>query len=92
MRFVARKSLIAAALVACASSAWAQDTLKIAFIDPLTGPPGQAGQLLLVEQKLTIALKVSHRLYVMGHGEIVFEGTPTELQSNHAIRKEWLEI
>jgi len=48
--------------------------------------------ILLVEQKLTIALKISRRLYVMGHGRIVFEGTPTELAANAAIRKEWLEV
>jgi branched-chain amino acid transport system ATP-binding protein len=48
--------------------------------------------MLLVEQKLTIALKISHRLYVMGHGQIVFEGTPADLAANEAIRKEWLEV
>jgi branched-chain amino acid transport system ATP-binding protein len=48
--------------------------------------------ILLVEQKLTIALNISQRLYVMGHGRIVFEGTPAELKSNQAIRKEWLEV
>jgi branched-chain amino acid transport system ATP-binding protein len=48
--------------------------------------------ILLVEQKLTIALKLSARLYVMGHGRIVFEGTPAELEANAAIRKEWLEV
>jgi len=48
--------------------------------------------ILLVEQKLTIALKISQRLYVMGHGKIVFEGTPDELRANEAIRKEWLEV
>ena len=48
--------------------------------------------ILLVEQKLTIALKISARLYVMGHGRIVFEGTPAELETNAAIRKEWLEV
>jgi branched-chain amino acid transport system ATP-binding protein len=48
--------------------------------------------ILLVEQKLTIALKISARLYVMGHGRIVFEGTPGELGSNAAVRKEWLEV
>ena len=48
--------------------------------------------ILLVEQKLTIALKISHRLYVMGHGRIVFAGTPAELAANAAIRKEWLEV
>jgi branched-chain amino acid transport system ATP-binding protein len=48
--------------------------------------------ILLVEQKLTIALKISGRLYVMGHGRIVFEGTPAEFAANAAIRKEWLEV
>ena len=48
--------------------------------------------VLLVEQKLTIALEVADRCLVMGHGRIVFEGTPTELRANGYIRKEWLEV
>jgi branched-chain amino acid transport system ATP-binding protein len=48
--------------------------------------------VLLVEQKLTIALEISERCYVMGHGHIVFEGTPMELRANAYIRKEWLEV
>ena len=48
--------------------------------------------VLLVEQKLSIALDISDRLYVMGHGHIVFEGTPAGLKANEAIRKEWLEV
>ena len=48
--------------------------------------------ILLVEQKLTIALKISHRLSVMGHGRIVFEGTPADLAANADIRREWLEV
>jgi branched-chain amino acid transport system ATP-binding protein len=48
--------------------------------------------VLLVEQKLTIALAVSERCFVMGHGQIVFEGTPAELRANAEIRKEWLEV
>lgn len=48
--------------------------------------------ILLVEQKLVIALEISQRLYVMGHGEIVFEGTPQALADNPAIRAEWLEV
>jgi len=48
--------------------------------------------ILLVEQKLAIALNISQRLYVMGHGNIVFEGTPHELRENSTIRKEWLEV
>lgn len=48
--------------------------------------------VLLVEQKLAIALEISQRVYVMGHGSIVFEGTPAELRANENIRKEWLEV
>ena len=48
--------------------------------------------VLLIEQKLTIALEISQRCVVMGHGRVVFEGTPTELKANAAVRKEWLEV
>jgi branched-chain amino acid transport system ATP-binding protein len=48
--------------------------------------------ILLVEQKLAIALDISERLYVMGHGSIVFQGTPRDVRSNSAMRKEWLEV
>ena len=48
--------------------------------------------ILLVEQKLTIALTISHRVYVMGHGRVVFEGTPDDLRRNDGVRKEWLEV
>ncbi len=48
--------------------------------------------ILLVEQKLAIALDVAHRLYVMGHGRMVFEGTPAGLRANEAVRREWLEV
>ena len=48
--------------------------------------------VLLVEQKLTIAMRVSKRVYVMGHGQIVFEGTPDDLRSAPQVRREWLEV
>ncbi len=48
--------------------------------------------ILLVEQKLTIALHISARIYVMGHGRIVFEGGPEDLRDNADVRKEWLEV
>ena len=48
--------------------------------------------ILLVEQKLTIAFNLSERLYVMGHGKIVYEGTPNEIKNNKSIVKEWLEV
>jgi len=48
--------------------------------------------ILLVEQKLAIALDISERLYVMGHGQIVFEGSPQDVKKDAAMRKEWLEV
>jgi branched-chain amino acid transport system ATP-binding protein len=48
--------------------------------------------VLLIEQKLTIALEISQRCVVMGHGRVVFEGTPAELRANAGVRKEWLEV
>jgi len=47
---------------------------------------------LLVEQKLAIAMDIAHRVYVMGHGHVVFEGTPDELREREDVRKEWLEV
>ncbi|MBP1849397.1 ABC transporter ATP-binding protein [Rhizobium halophytocola] len=48
--------------------------------------------ILLVEQRLVLAMRLSSRVYVMGHGTMVFEGTPGELMENTAIRREWLEV
>ena len=48
--------------------------------------------ILLVEQKLSIAMRISHRVYVMGHGRIVFEGSPAELKGNSKVRRDWLEV
>ena len=48
--------------------------------------------ILRVGQKLTSAVRSSHRVYVMGHGHIVFEGTPADLEKNDAVRREWLEV
>ncbi len=50
------------------------------------------GAILLVEQKLSIALRISNRVNIMGHGRGVFEGTPDELKGNAAVRQEWLEV
>lgn len=48
--------------------------------------------VLLVEQKLAIALDISQRIYLMGHGSIVFEGSPEQLRNDAALRREWLEV
>jgi branched-chain amino acid transport system ATP-binding protein len=53
---------------------------------------GRGIATLLVEQKLSIALDIAHRVYVMGHGQVVFEGTPQELKAREDVRKEWLEV
>jgi branched-chain amino acid transport system ATP-binding protein len=48
--------------------------------------------ILLIEQKLSIALRISHRVFVMGHGSIVYEGTPASLMTADEVRSEWLEV
>jgi branched-chain amino acid transport system ATP-binding protein len=48
--------------------------------------------ILLIEQKLSIALRIAHRVYVMGHGEIVYSGTPEDFRTRDDIRAEWLEV
>ena len=48
--------------------------------------------VLLIEQKLTIAMQISDRVLVMGHGSIVFDGTPDQLRADAGVRKEWLEV
>ncbi|HSN80254.1 MAG TPA: ATP-binding cassette domain-containing protein, partial [Rhodoferax sp.] len=53
---------------------------------------GRGVSVLLIEQKLSLALDLSDRCYVMGHGSVVFEGTPEQLRQASAIRKEWLEV
>ncbi len=66
---------------------------NVALVKNLISEIAKRGiSVLLVEQKLTIALKISNRLYVRGHGKMVFEGTPQEFQDNPTVRKEWLEI
>ena len=52
----------------------------------------QGVAVLLVEQKLTIALRVAQRVYVMGHGQIVFDGTPDSLRNAPEVRRDWLEV
>lgn len=48
--------------------------------------------VLLVEQRLAFALRLCSRLYVMGHGKMVFSGTPENLQLAHEVRREWLQV
>ena len=64
-------------------------TLVAGFLRELKG---RGTSVLLIEQKLTIALEISQRVYVMGHGHMVFEGTPDDLRKNKLVRQEWLEV
>ncbi|MFC2967046.1 ABC transporter ATP-binding protein [Acidimangrovimonas pyrenivorans] len=48
--------------------------------------------MLLIEQKMSLALDVATRVAVMGHGRIVFEGSPRELTESSDITREWLEV
>lgn len=67
-----------------------QMTAKVAELLQTIAAKGVA--ILLVEQKLAIALDVAQRVYVMGHGQVVFDGTPAELKERADVRKEWLEV
>lgn len=60
--------------------------------DLLTEIANRGVSILLIEQKLTIALRISARIYVMGHGRVVYEGTSAEFEKNEQIRKDWLEV
>ncbi|KEJ94868.1 amino acid/amide ABC transporter ATP-binding protein 2, HAAT family [Pseudosulfitobacter pseudonitzschiae] len=48
--------------------------------------------VVLVEQKLTVALKIANRVLVMGHGSIVFEGTPADLAAREDVRRDYIEV
>ncbi|MDA1285811.1 MAG: ABC transporter ATP-binding protein [Proteobacteria bacterium] len=67
-----------------------QMTQKVAEL--LMEIAGRGIATLLVEQKLAIAMDIAHRVYVMGHGKVVFEGTPEELRARDDVRQEWLEV
>jgi branched-chain amino acid transport system ATP-binding protein len=60
--------------------------------DLLTKVARSGVAILLIEQRLAIALDIADRVYVMGHGRIVFEGTPDALRGAPAVRREWLEV
>ena len=67
--------------------------MLVALVRELLVAIAQRGTaILLIEQKLTIALAISHRVYVMGHGRIVFEGSPPALRANDEVRRDWLEV
>ncbi|OED44167.1 ABC transporter ATP-binding protein [Chromatiales bacterium (ex Bugula neritina AB1)] len=67
-----------------------QMTAKVAELLQTIAAKGVS--ILLVEQKLAIALDVAQRVYVMGHGKVVFGGTPAQLKQHNEVKKEWLEV
>src|SRR2546429_9935455 len=67
--------------------------MLLALVRELLEAIAQRGSaILLIEQKLTIALAISQRVYVMGHGRVVFEGSPPALRANDQVRRDWLEV
>lgn len=48
--------------------------------------------ILLIEQKLTVATRISQRIYVMGHGRIVFGGTSAEFLADTEMHETWLAV
>ena len=66
--------------------------IVVAVADCIRDMVRRGVSVVLVEQKLAIALKVSTRVCVMGHGQIVFEGTPQELSANERLVAEWLAV
>ncbi len=61
-------------------------------VDILSEINRQGMALLLVEQKLPVAMRLARRVYVMSKGTIQGQGTPVELQANEAVRKCHLEV
>ncbi|MBS7701375.1 MULTISPECIES: ABC transporter ATP-binding protein [unclassified Chelatococcus] len=60
--------------------------------DMIAGIAKAGVAILLVEQKLSIALRIADRVYVMGHGDIVYAGTPEAFRERDDVRREWLEV
>jgi len=60
-----------------------------AFLQTLKG---ERMSMVLIEQKLSFALAISDRIVVMGHGEVVFNGSPQAFDQHPEIRREWLEV
>ena len=48
--------------------------------------------MVLIDQKLSFALAISDRIVVMGHGEVVFNGSPQAFDQHPEVRREWLEV
>jgi branched-chain amino acid transport system ATP-binding protein len=48
--------------------------------------------ILLVEQNVRLALRVADRVYVMNKGQIVYHGSPRELEADEDIKRRYLGV
>jgi branched-chain amino acid transport system ATP-binding protein len=48
--------------------------------------------VLLVEQNVPLALRVADRVYVMSKGQIVWDGTPAQLDAAEDIKRRFLGV
>jgi branched-chain amino acid transport system ATP-binding protein len=48
--------------------------------------------ILLVEQKLSLALHISGKVLVMGHGQIAFSGPVSDFVERRDVRRAWLDV
>jgi branched-chain amino acid transport system ATP-binding protein len=53
---------------------------------------GEGLSILLVEQNVPLARRVADRVYVMSKGQIVYHGTPTELDANEDVKRRFLGV
>ena len=58
----------------------------------LEGLKGERFSILLVEQNYHLALRVADRVYVMSKGQIVYQGSPDDLDRDEAIKRQYLGV
>ena len=60
------------------------------LLDRLTRIAGRGITLVVVEHNMDLVMNVAHRVYVMDHGEQLFEGAPREVQANPRVIEAYL--
>lgn len=61
-------------------------------MDMITSLKEEGLSMLMVEQNLSMALGVADQVYILNKGQVVFEGTPSELKKNHEIKRRYLGV